>query len=317
MDKILAYIDLLGFTKMIEKDHQKSEELLSRFYDIAFGIISDDTRLKGNISSDCLLVYSTHYSVLINCLASIYRECFLLNETLHDKDFYLLPRGAVSVGAMTIGERDTSVSITKDFMIGKALVHSSKLEPLIKGSRLLIAVNTADEMQVSELLQNKEINTVLYQNCTFKFWSGYSYVDALWFLDLNKKHEEQKNEVLQLLQIAIKLTKDNSKNSKIAVHYINTLRVGLLSYSRFIDDGNDAVLKTIIKEFKNGQYWLLWLTVIEISINRKAENNNANWSNIIAFYKNVSLEKNWIYVIEEINKPEKAYLKKAMKLFLE
>ena len=36
METILAYIDLLGFTKMIEKEHQKAEELLLRFYDIAF-----------------------------------------------------------------------------------------------------------------------------------------------------------------------------------------------------------------------------------------------------------------------------------------
>ncbi|WKL48742.1 hypothetical protein Q1W71_02930 [Flavobacterium pectinovorum] len=316
METILAYIDLLGFTKMIEKDHQKAEELLLRFYDIAFESINDDKRLKGNISSDCLLVYSTKYSVLINCLASIYRQCFLQNETLPDPNFYLLPRGAVSVGAMTIGERDTSVSITKDFMIGKALVHSSKLEPQIKGSRLLIAVNSNDENQVSELLQNKEINSVLYQNCTFKFWPGYSYVDALWFLDLNKTPEEQKKEVLQLLQIALKLTKNNSKNAKIAEHYINTLRIGLLSYSRFIENGNDPVLKTIITEFKNGQYWFLWLTVIEISLNRKTENPDADWSYILAFYKKASLEKSWVHVIEEINKPEKAYLKKAFKLFL-
>ncbi|OIV41996.1 hypothetical protein [Flavobacterium johnsoniae] len=316
MEKILAYIDLLGFTKMIEKEHQKAEELLLQFYDIAFGIINDDNRLKGNISSDCLLVYSDNYSVLINCLAEIYRVCFLYNDTISDADFYLLPRGAVSVGKMTIGERDTSVTITKDFMIGKALVHSSKLEPQIKGSRLLIAVNAQDEKQMTALLQNKEINSVLYQNCTFKFWPGYQYVDALWFLDLDKTPEEQKKEVLKLLNIAIQLTKMNSKNSKIAEHYINTLRIGLLSYSKFVESGNDMVLQAVIKEFKNGKYWFLWLTVIEIAINCKNENKNGDWSYIQDFYKKVSLEKSWIYVIEEINKPEKLYLKKALKTFL-
>ncbi|MCP2028728.1 hypothetical protein L1276_003899 [Flavobacterium sp. HSC-32F16] len=316
MEKILAYIDLLGFTKMIEKDHQKAEELLLQFYDIAFRIIKDDKRLKGNISSDCLLVYSEDYSALINCLTEIYRECFLLNDSFTDTDFYLLPRGAVSVGAMTIGERDTSVTITKDFMIGKALVHSSKLEPRIKGSRLLIAVNAEDKIQKAALLENNAIKSTLYQNCTFKFWPGYHYVDALWFLDLNKTPEEQKKQVLQLLNIAIKLTNDNSKNSKIAEHYINTLRIGLLSYSKFVENGNDSVLQTIIKDFKNGKYWFLWLTVIEIAINRQTENKKAEWSFVLNFCKKISLDKSWIFVIEEINKPEKLYLKKALKSFL-
>jgi len=316
MDTILAYIDLLGFTKMIEKDHQKAEQLLLRFYDVAFCSINDDNRLRGNISSDCLLIYSTHYPALINCLTAIYRECFLINDSLTDPDFYLLPRGAISVGAMTIGERDTSVSITKDFMIGKALIHSSKLEPLIKGSRLLIAVHTDDEAQMEGLLNNKEICSVLYQNCTFKFWPGYNYVDALWFLDLKKQPDEQKAEVLQLLQIAINLAKKNSKNPKISEHYNNTLRVGMLSYARFVNDGNDPVLKTIIKEFRAGNYWLIWLTIIEIAIGLRSKQNGTDWSLILGFYKRVSLEKSWVHVIEEINKPEKAYLKKAIGLFI-
>ena len=317
MEKILAYIDLLGFTKMIENDHQKAEELLLKFYDIAFRIIKDDERLKGNISSDCLLVYSEDYAALINCLAEIYRECFLLNDSFTNADFYLLPRGAVSVGAMTIGERDTSLAITKDFMIGKALVHSSKLEPQIKGSRLLIAVNAEDEQQKTSLLENKEIRSALYQNCTFKFWPGYHYVDALWFLDLYKDPEEQRKEILQLLKIAIKLTKSNSHNTKIAEHYINTLRIGLLSYSKFVENGNDAMFQTIMQDFKNDEYWFLWLTVIEISINRKEELKNADWSLVLGFYKKVSLEKSWMFVIEEINKPEKLYLKKALQTFID
>jgi len=316
MEKILAYIDLLGFTKMIEKDHQKAEELLLQFYDVAFGVINDDARLKGNISSDCLLVYSDDYAALINSLTEIYRACFLLNQAITNQDFYILPRGAVSVGIMTIGERDTSVTITKDFMIGKALVHSSKLEPQVKGSRLLIAVHATDEKQRTELLENNEIKSSLYQNCTFKFWSDYHYVDALWFLDLNKSPEEQNKEVLKLLNIAVNLTKNNSKNSKIIEHYINTLRIGLLSYSKFIENGNDMVLQAVMKEFKNGKYWFLWLTIIEIAINCQTENKNADWSSVDAFYKNVCLEKNWAHVIAEINKPEKAYLKKAFKAFI-
>ncbi|KUJ60025.1 hypothetical protein AR687_19905 [Flavobacteriaceae bacterium CRH] len=316
MEMILAYVDLLGFTKMIEKNQKKSEEILLQFYDIAFASINNDERLKGNISSDCLLVYSESYPALINCLTEIYRSCFLWNDSFTDPDFYLLPRGAVSIGEMTIGERDTSMTITKDFMIGKALVHSSKLEPLIKGSRLVVAVHNTDEQQEKALLHNKEICSLLYQNCTFKFWKDYSYVDALWFLDLNKSFPEQKKQVVQLLDIAIRLAVKNVKNKKVLDHYINTLRIGLLSYAPFVDNEEDIIIKTIIKDFRSGHYWLIWLTVIEILLNNQNKKSYSAWKSLQSFYKKVSLEKSWIYILEEINKPEKAYLKKDIQKFV-
>jgi hypothetical protein len=315
MEMILAYIDLLGFTKMIEKNQKKSTEILLEFYDIAFNSINNDDRLKGNISSDCLLVYSENYPALINCLTAIYRACFLWNNSSTDSDFYLLPRGAVSVGKMDIGVRDTSMTITKDFMIGTALVHSSKLEPLIKGSRLVVAVNKTEQLQVESLLKNKEICSLLYQNCTFKFWKDYNYVDALWFLDLSKQPNEQKKEVLQLLEIAVKLTKNNNRNPKVVEHYINTLRIGLLSYAPFIDKEDDIIIKTVLKEFKTGQYWLIWLTVFEILLYIKEE-KHSNLEYLHSFYKKVSLDRSWIHVLEEINKPEKGYLKQSLQNFI-
>lgn len=316
MKMILAYVDLLGFTKMIEKDQKKAEEILLQFYDIAFRIINNNNNLKGNISSDCLLVYSENYPALINSLTAIYRDCFLWNATLTDSSFYLLPRGAVSVGNMTIGDRDTSLAITKDFMIGKALVHSSKLEPLIKGCRLMVAVNTEEPQEINSLLQNTEICSLLYQNCTFKFWKGFKYVDALWFLDLSKKPQDQKKEVLALLQIAITLTKNNSKDPKVAEHYINTVRIGLFSFAPFIENDEDELLKSVITDFKSGQYWLIWLTIIEIALYIHGDKKHSDSSFIYSFYKKICLEKNWIYVLEEINKPEKMYLKKALQKFI-
>lgn len=316
MEMILAYVDLLGFTKMIEKNQKKSEEILLQFYDIAFRIINDDERLKGNISSDCLLVYSENYPVVINSLTEIYRACFLWNDSFTDPDFYLLPRGAISIGNMTIGQRDTSMTITKDFMIGKALVHSSKLEPLIKGCRLVVAVNNTDDAQVKALLHNKEICSLLYKNCTFQFWKGYSYVDALWFLDLSKQSAEQKQQVVQLLEIAIKLTQNNKRNPKVAAHYINTLRIGLLSYAPFIDPEEDPVIKTVMEEFRAGDYWLIWLTVIEIVLHQQPKKSYSGDKDLHSFYKKISLEKSWIHVLEEINKPEKAYLKKDIQKFI-
>jgi hypothetical protein len=315
MNKILAFVDLLGFTKMIEKDHVKSKELLHDFYTIVFNSLENNEAIKGNISSDCVMIYSDHYSELINCVTNIYRLCFKFNKNSQDPDFYLLPRGAVSVGYMDIGDRDTSLHLTKDFMIGPALVHSSKLEQQIKGSRLLVAINSDDENQVKDLKLNPNLTSPLYENCTFKFWDNYSYFDALWFLDLSKNETDQKTEVTELLNIAIQLLKINSNKTKIVEHYINTLRLGLLSYNKFIQPKNDPVIQQILKEFPHETYWLLWLTIIEITM--KSESPIHLDENICKFYKNAILSNGWIHVIEEINKTGKQYLKNNCNDFLE
>jgi len=307
MNKILAFVDLLGFTRMIEKDYEKSKQLLTYFYQLVFSVLEGQEGIKGNMSSDCLLIYSDEYPDLINSLSKIYRICFKYNGQISvNPDFYLLPRGAISIGYMEIGDRDTSLHLTKDFMIGPALVHSSKLEQLIKGSRLLIAVNNEDVAQVAGLRKNKNIASPLYDNCTFKFWENYSYVDTLWFLDLSKSESDQEAEVLELIDIAVELLLVNQDNKNVIEHYINTLRIGLLSYSKFLLPEKDPIIKRMLDEFHDDRYWLIWLTIIEVlpEITISLENY------LLKFFKSACLRPGWMQVIEEINKPEKEYLKK-------
>ena len=64
-----------------------------------------------------------------------------------------------------------------------------------------------------------------------------------------------------------------------------------LSYSPFIDNEDDIILKTIIKEFKAGYYWLIWLTVIKILLNQQNEKNIPNGSIYIHFIKKSALKK--------------------------
>lgn len=318
MNKILAFIDLLGFSKMVETDYDKAKEILNDFYNISDRIIKRDKKVQGSLFSDSLLAYSDDYPALINCITEIYRECLKKNATYNKgTDFFLLPRGAVSVGNLNTEERQTSLNLTKDFIISPALVHSAKLETTIKGSRLLIAVKTDDEQQVSDINWNPQIKSILYDNSSFEFWKGYTYKDALWFLDLSKSDKDQKVEVIKLIDIAIKLVKDNAKKEKVIDQHINLLRIGLLSYTKFLGKENDEVLKKIIKEFKADQYWLLWLTVIEIIMNSQQQWKYAALSSIVDFYKKSSLKPSWIKVLEEINKPEQQYLRKSFELFLD
>jgi hypothetical protein len=318
MNKILAFIDLLGFSKMVETDYDKAREILNDFYNISFRIIKRDKRVRGSLFSDSLLAYSDDYPALINCVTEIYRECLKKNGAYnHGNDFFLLPRGAVSVGYMNIEERQTSPNLTKDFIISPALVHSAKLEGNIKGSRLLIAVKSDDEQQVRDIEWNNQIKSILYDNSTFEFWKGYIYKDALWFLDLSKGDPQQKAEVIELIDIAIKLVKENAKKKGAVDQHINTLRIGLLSYTKFLGRENDEVLKKVIREFEADQYWLVWLTIIEIIMNSQTEWKYAAVSSIVDFYKKSSLKVGWIKVLEEINKPGQEYLRKSFSLFLD
>lgn len=318
MNRILAFIDLLGFSKMVETDYEKAREVLNDFYNISFKIIKEDQLVQGSLFSDSLLCYSDDYPALINCVVEIYRECLKKNATDNNgSDFFLLPRGAVSIGYLDIEARHTSPNLTKDFIISPALVHSAKLEQNIKGSRLLIAVNKQDNQQVINLQWNNNIKSILYENSTFEFWKNYIYADALWFLDLKKTDDKQKEEVVKLIDIAIKLVKDNSKKPKVIDQHINTLRIGLLSYTKFLGRERDEVLTKIISEFKTDQYWLIWLTVIEIIMNSQTEWKYTALDSVVNFYKKSSLKLGWAKLIEEINKPGHEYLRKSFELFLD
>lgn len=318
MNKILAFVDLLGFSNMVADDYEKARDILNDFYNISWKVIKEDKKVRGSLFSDSLLAYSDNYPALINCVTEIYRECLQKNVSYNKgANFFLLPRGAISVGYFNIEERQTSPNLTKDFIISPALVHSAKLEGAIKGSRLLIAVKSDDQQQDVGINWNNQIKSILYDNSSFEFWKGYKYKDALWFLDLSKNDTEQKAEVVKLIDVAIKLVKDNAKREKVIEQYINTLRVGLLSYTKFLGRERDEVLHKIIKDFKADQYWLIWLTIIEIIMNSQMQWKYAAVSSVVDFYKKSSLKLGWIKVLEEINKPGQEYLRKSFELFLD
>lgn len=316
MNKILGFIDLLGFSSMVENNPEEARKVLNDFYNIAFDIIKQDTSVEGSLFSDSLLAHSTSYSSLINCITQIYRECLKRNKYyLDNSNFFLLPRGAISVGLVNIETRDTSPNLTKDFIVSPALVHSAKLEQAIKGSRLLIAVKNDDPHQVTNIQWNDNINNTLYENSSFIFWKDYKYQDALWFSDLSKNHDDQKAELIELIDISISLAKRNIKSKSLDQH-INTLRIGLLSYSKFLGSEEDIIINRIIQEFKNEKYWLIWLTLIEMIVNSSYTWKYAISTKIKNFYKKSSLHPSWANIINEINKPGHTYLKGSVKEFL-
>ena len=313
----LAFIDLLGFSQMVGKNPDRSKIILNDFYNITFRIIKGRDEVQGNLFSDSLLAYSNNPAELVNVIAGIYRECLKKNND-YDFDlskYFLLPRGGISYGMVDIQNRMEAPNLTKNFIISPALVHSAKMESRIKGARLLIADPENNNEQMFNW--NTDVKSILYENSTFTFWSNYKYFDALWFLDLNKEYEDQKSEVTELINIAIKLAKSNSNNKSAIEHHIQTLRIGLLSYCKFLTPNSNPLLERIISEFEDDKYWLIWLTLFEVLMQ-----SPDNWafpakSEVINFYKNISLKSSWANVIKEINRPQNEYQKYLLNRFID
>ena len=313
----LAFIDLLGFSQMVGSNSTRSKEILNDFYNITYRIIKGKAEVKGNLFSDSLLAYSSEPAVLVNVIAEIYRECLRKNDsyTFNLSNHFLLPRGGISYGMVDIQNRTEAPNLSKNFIVSPALVHSAKIESQIKGARLLIADLENNNEQVFNW--NNNIKSILYENSTFTFWSNFKYFDALWFLDLNKAHEEQKNEVGELINISIKLAKSNSSNKSAIEQHLQTLRIGLLSYGKFLIPNSNPILERIISEFEDDKYWLIWLTLFEVIMQSPDSWAFPSKSEVIEFYKKVSLKLSWANVIKEINKPKNVYQKRLLDTFIQ
>jgi hypothetical protein len=319
MEKALAFIDLLGFSSMVTKDHQRARRILSDFYNLVYNIVLDKDEIKGFLFSDSYLAFSDNKALLINTVCEIYRQCLKQNKNNEDlltHGFFLLPRGAISIGIIEIQDRLELPNLQKNFMVSPALVHSAKLEGSISGSRLFIAVKSGE--QEEEILWNHDIKTILYESNTFTFWENYKYADALWFLDLNKNEIDQKIEVESLIHLAIELVLRNSTTKAVLNQYINTLRIGILSYSKFLTPNlNDPIIDRLIMEFRNEKYWLIWLSIIELFMNSLDSWIVSGHDQLKLFFKEVSLTKGWSNILMEINKPNQAYLKGQFVQFLD
>ena len=301
---------------MVNTNEDKARIILNDFYNIAFKEIKKLPSVNGHLFSDSLLAYSNSREDLINCLATIYQKCLLKNDSYSElSKFFLLPRGAMSVGIVNVEDRQTAPNLTKDFIISQALVHSAKLESQIKGSRLLVAVKNEQQQQM-QLDWNRNIRYDLYQDDALAFLENYKYKDVLWFSS-SEDGNNQRDNLINLIDISIKLVKENSRNEKVLLQHIWTLRIGLLSYSKYLGEENDPVLNRIIRDFKADQYWLLWMTIIEMIVNSTTEWKYATSKKIVDFYKKTSLKRGWSNLIEELNKPGEQYALKCFEKFLD
>lgn len=308
--KALAFLDLLGFSNMVRNDYSRAKNVLDDFFNIAYQIIHKNPEISGTLFSDSLIAHSNDKSLMLDTISQLYRKCLRMNARYTDRDrYFLLPRGGISIGLVSIEPRTVAPNIKNEFIVSPALVHSVKMESGVKGSRLLVAVNL-DNGEGAEFTWNHGTRTILYNDDSIEFWSRYQYKDALWFSDLSKEEHEQKREIEELIDIAIKLVIDNNAIYDHMLQHIGTLRIGLLSYSKFFEATKPSELfSDILHIFREDKYWLIWVALIEMAMQSKDSWAVSSIPVLHDFLKKVSLSPGWIEVLKEINKSRNKYIK--------
>ncbi len=97
---------------------------------------------------------------------------------------------------------------------------------------------------------------------------------------------------------------------------MQTLRIGLLSFTKFLNPNNNPILDNFLQNYREDPDWLIWLTLIEMMMSTPDSWAFPHKPEVKAFYKSVSLKKGWSNVIKEINKPENKYLLSTFEHFI-
>lgn len=308
--KALAFLDLLGFSNMVRDDYSRAKDVLGDFYNVAYELIAANQEIAGTLFSDSIILHSDNKPLMLDTVSQLYRECLRKNVGYTKRNcFFLLPRGGISIGVVNIEPKTVAPNIKNEFIVSPALVHSVKMESGIKGSRLLVAVNL-DNGEDIEYTWSKNLRTALYDDDSIEFWSRYEYKDALWYADLAKEDGEQKKEIEELIAIATKLVIDNNAIQEYMLHHIGSLRIGLLSYSKFFEATKSSEwFADMLHIFRDDKYWLIWVALLEMAMQSKDAWAVPEIPVLRDFLKEVSLSTGWIEVLKEINRNHNKYVK--------
>lgn len=316
MEKSLAFLDLLGFSSMVETSSSKARNILSDFYNIVFREIDRHHEIDSILFSDSLIAYSNDSISLLNSMCNIYRACLRRNIDYTQRslgNFFLLPRGGMCVGHINIEERNGAPNVRKEFIVSPALVHSARMEKSIQGSRFLIA---EDSFTGNIAEWNYHVHRILYRDNESRTNNNHTYTEALWFGDLSKESEEQKREIVELLGIAISLVEANAGKDSVLKQHIGTLRIGMLSYSKLYETLDIDIISRIIDKFSEDKFWLIWVSLFEMVLERQDCHLSAINNELMQFYRSICLTIGWQNAIEYLNRPENSCFKVLLNQFI-
>lgn len=267
-EMVVAYTDLLGFSKLVLNNIENAKKILSTYYNLA-----QKTKLEGNFDglelflfSDFLFIQGEEISDVVNYACTLYRECLKTNTEINQPP--LMTRGGIARGSFMTQRRNEALRVRKNFVISPALVHAVHMEKLVKGQRLLISANDRDKLSH---FWNPNFSAITYDKPSIrptKDFLTYRYADLLWARDLTKGYAQSKNETSNLIDIAARLFRENYKHREVSDHYAETLRICLLSYGDLLEnyqeDHNivDNIVNTTLIEYPSDKVWLGFLEMV-------------------------------------------------------
>ncbi|HEX7047906.1 MAG TPA: hypothetical protein VF275_10100 [Gammaproteobacteria bacterium] len=316
--KIVAYSDLLGFSELVVKDRAAATQLLSDFYNLAQRTKAD-TRfqdLELFLFSDFLFVQGSAVEEVANYMCILYRKALRYTDR---SPAAMLIRGGIARGGVFSQERHEAPNVTKNFIVSSALTHAVKMESLVKGQRLLISAKEREEI---DHFYNAQINAVCYDQPSLKpskLFKKYRYQDLLWARDISLARAAAREEATECIRIASQLFRNNFGNKSIVLHYAETLRITLLSYSGLLEptDVDQGFVAEFVSDtllpFPNSTVWLGFLESVLMAPEGRAFYLNQG---LMAFLRQAILINQWGEVSAALQQPEHAQLLERVQEFV-
>ncbi len=317
--RIVAYSDLLGFSELAVQKPDTASQLLSDFYNYAQSIKVQNSYedLELFLFSDFLFVQGDRVERVVNYMCQLYRQALQYSE---NSEAPMLIRGGVARGGVVTQQRREAPQVTKNFIVSPALTHAVKMESLVKGQRLLVSAKEREEI---DHFWNSGIDAICYDQPSLKpseLFKKYRYQDLLWARDLSQEQAVSRLETMRNLNVAEKLYRDNAHKPKgVVVHYAETLRICLLSYSSLLEScAEDSefisrfVQETLIP-YPNASVWVGFLECVLLSKDSFAFHVEPAMS---SFLRHAVLAKEWGEVSTSLEQTEHAQLLGAVKEFI-
>lgn len=136
-DTFIAFADISGFKKMLEKSSEEAIAALGKFYQAAYGILSNTNHhapVYGLLISDCAVLYvNTHNVKLGDALEALLAVVKQLNE--QSLEHGLMLTTSIAFGPFHYEQRLEFTGIEKNLLTGSAYVEAYK-DTLLKTPRL-------------------------------------------------------------------------------------------------------------------------------------------------------------------------------------
>lgn len=236
-NKIVAFIDVLGFSDLVDSD---TTELINRYFDFVlsdFEKAASKNKFNFLLISDSLVIYCNYSVTELNLLIKVL--CKLQQKLMEDAG--ILARGAISFGELFIDK-------SKNVIVGKGLINAFKLEALANFPRIIL-----DRSLIT--LFWKDTDGALKENEVLNFTPPQPYRQDFLYLNYTKyfaisNQTKKYSKVLKLFQDNYYKNQHIDKYEWLRSHIIQAVETSLKNFaSKTIKDKADKSRERLLVKF--------------------------------------------------------------------